>query len=123
MKKAVLVSMHVLEACAFPALRNVESIGSSVKIRDILHDEQRRSQMTRQDYLGISKAQSNCGPTLCPTFDAKGMIVSGSKGFASRLTAKQTNIYPSVESTNGLHLARATSEDRKFSIGSLHTSL
>lgn len=75
MKKASLVSMYALGACAFPALQNVESIGSSIKMRDILHDEQRRSLMTRQDYLGISKAQSNCGPTLCPTFDAKGMGV------------------------------------------------
>lgn len=94
MKNTFHATMYALGACAFPALKNVESIGSSIKMRDILHDEKRRSLMTRQDYLGISKAQSNYGLTLCSTFDANCMIVSGSKGFASRLTAKQNNMSP-----------------------------
>ncbi|KAF2725839.1 Cloroperoxidase [Polychaeton citri CBS 116435] len=41
--------------------------------------------MSRQDALGISKGQTNCGPTPCTTFDAQDQLVSltGDHAYAS----------------------------------------
>ncbi|KAK5123917.1 hypothetical protein LTR85_002114 [Meristemomyces frigidus] len=47
--------------------------------------ENARELIKRQDALGISKAQSNCGPTPCTTFDAEDQLVSitGAHAYAS----------------------------------------
>lgn len=71
--KAALILACALGVQAFPAL--VQNDGSlDPKIREVLHNAEKRSLMTRQDYLGISRGESNCGTRACPTFDPEGMF-------------------------------------------------
>lgn len=47
--------------------------------------EEARALIKRQDSLGISQAETNCGPTPCTTFDAEDQLVSvtGEYAYAS----------------------------------------
>jgi hypothetical protein len=75
--KASLILASALGAAAFPGLRTG---GVPLEIRSLLdnaqdHDLEKR----QQDALGISKAESNCGTRLCPTFDEEDQEVSVSR--------------------------------------------
>lgn len=77
MKTYSLLLASAFGASAFPHMKK-DGGDLSIMFRDIMHNEQRRSLMTRQDYLGISKGESNCGTRDCPTFDAEDQLVSTS---------------------------------------------
>lgn len=66
--KVSLILACAVGAMAFPTMKD----GLEPMIRDVLHNAEKRSLMTRQDYLGISRGESNCGTRACPTFDPKG---------------------------------------------------
>jgi hypothetical protein len=72
--KASLILASALGAAAFPGLKS----GSvPLEIRALLDDSQTQDLAKRQqDALGISKAESNCGTRLCPTFNEKDQEVS-----------------------------------------------
>ncbi|KAF7191667.1 Dothistromin biosynthesis peroxidase dotB [Pseudocercospora fuligena] len=73
--KTTLLLAGALGASAFPHLkRGGEDL--ELMLRDLYHNEEKRGLMTRDDYLGISKAESNCGTRACPTFDPKDQLVS-----------------------------------------------
>lgn len=81
--KTTLLLSSALGASAFPFLNNPEAMSAALAttdignvLRDIQHSPEKRSLMTRQDYLGISKGESNCGTRVCPTFDEKDQLVS-----------------------------------------------
>lgn len=73
--KTTLLLASALGASAFPHLkRGGEDL--ELMLRDLYHNEGKRGLMTRDDYLGISRAESNCGTRACPTFDPKDQLVS-----------------------------------------------
>lgn len=116
MKTGLLLS-GALGASAFPFLNNPEALGEVLKtadvgnvLRDIMHSPEKRSLMTRQDYLGISKAQSNCGTRTCPTFDEKGTITTAYERWTIA-DIRQINMYPSAVRTYGRPQVQVTSED------------
>lgn len=73
MKIALLLTALAGSACAFPIMDDPQTA-------QVAHDLWNRYQSAprdlSQDPLGISKAQTNCGPTPCTTFDAKDQLVS-----------------------------------------------
>ena len=71
--KSALILTSALSAAAFPGMRRGTE-GIPHEIRALYENPQNHALAKRQqDALGISKAESNCGTRLCPTFDAKGM--------------------------------------------------
>jgi hypothetical protein len=72
--KASLILASALGAAAFPGLRTG---GVPLEIRSLLDNPQFHGLDKRQqDALGTSKAESNCGTRLCPTFDEEDQEVS-----------------------------------------------
>lgn len=70
-----LFSLATLATCAvaFPSLaKDSEAAANMAKAGDILA----RRKSPAKDPLGISKAETNCGPTPCLTFDPKDQLVS-----------------------------------------------
>ena len=58
--KVTLMLAGALGAAAFPTIQNEAAM---LKLRSL---------MSRQDALGTSAAESNCGTKACPTLDAEG---------------------------------------------------
>lgn len=73
--KTTLLLVGALGAAAFPHMKR-DGGDLSIMLREIAHSPEKRALMGRQDFLGISKGQSNCGTRVCPTFDAKDQLVS-----------------------------------------------
>jgi hypothetical protein len=72
--KASLILASALGAAAFPGL---QSGGVPLEIRALLDNPQDHAlEKRQQDALGTSRAESNCGTRLCPTFDEKDQEVS-----------------------------------------------
>ncbi|SMY19362.1 unnamed protein product [Zymoseptoria tritici ST99CH_1A5] len=72
--KASLILASALGVAAFPGLR---SGGVPLEIRALLDNPQGHAlEKRQQDALGTSKAESNCGTRLCPTFDEEDQKVS-----------------------------------------------
>jgi len=72
--KASLILASALGAAAFPGL---QSGNVPLEIRALLDDPQNEAlQKRQQDALDTSRAESNCGTRLCPTFDGKDQEVS-----------------------------------------------
>ncbi|KJX98620.1 hypothetical protein TI39_contig401g00002 [Zymoseptoria brevis] len=72
--KASLILASALGVAAFPGLR---SGGVPLEIRALLDNPQNHAlEKRQQDALGTSKAESNCGTRLCPTFDVEDQEVS-----------------------------------------------
>lgn len=73
--KSTLILAGALGAAAFPGMRRGTN-GIPHEIRALYENPASLDLAKRQqDSLGISKAQSNCGTRLCPTFDEKGMLL------------------------------------------------
>lgn len=71
--KSTLILASALGASAFPGMRRGID-GIPHEIRSLYADLEGSDLVKRQeDALGISRAQSNCGTRLCPTFDEQGM--------------------------------------------------
>jgi hypothetical protein len=72
--KVSLILASALGAAAFPGLKTG---GVPMEIRSLLDNPQDHGlEKRQQDALGTSKAQSNCGTRLCPTFDEEDQEVS-----------------------------------------------
>jgi hypothetical protein len=72
--KASLILASALGAAAFPGMKTG---GIPLEIRALLDNPQGLDLVKRQqDALGTSRAESNCGTRLCPTFDEKDQEVS-----------------------------------------------
>ena len=72
--KVSLILASALGAAAFPGLNTG---GVPMEIRSLLDNPQDHGlEKRQQDALGTSKAQSNCGTRLCPTFDEEDQEVS-----------------------------------------------
>ena len=72
--KAVAILCWALGVSAIPSFQNDPAM--LLKMREALENEELRRLITRDDALGISRAQGNCGPVSCPTFNAKEQKVS-----------------------------------------------
>ncbi|GIZ48876.1 hypothetical protein CKM354_001191900 [Cercospora kikuchii] len=74
--KTTLILASALGASAFPGMRRGID-GIPHEIRSLYADLEGSDLVKRQeDALGISRAQSNCGTRLCPTFDEQDQLVS-----------------------------------------------
>ncbi|CAK1367452.1 unnamed protein product [Cercospora beticola] len=73
--KTTLILASALGAAAFPGMkRGIDGVPH--EIRSLLESEGASLKKRQEDALGISRAQSNCGPRLCPTFDEQDQLVS-----------------------------------------------
>ncbi|KAI9710835.1 MAG: hypothetical protein M1828_002033 [Chrysothrix sp. TS-e1954] len=87
MQSLVLVAALATLASAFPALRNAdpEQVQRAVEISERTTSSLIDRQQIPPDALGISAAETNCGPTPCLNFDPKDQLVSttGQNAWAS----------------------------------------
>lgn len=65
---AIALALVAPSALAFPTFVNDDALEE--------HMRAARQLLSRQDALGISKAETNCGPTPCTVFNAKDQLVS-----------------------------------------------
>jgi hypothetical protein len=73
MKSSLVAAGLVASALAFPHINSPEAMRRALELYQDGHFK--RALMSRQDALGISKAETNCGTRTCPTFDAEDQLV------------------------------------------------
>lgn len=81
MKTTIVSALLALGAVAFPAMMDPEVAAKASEIAARLA----RRQDLNNDPLGVSRAQTNCGPTPCLNFDTADQLVSvtGANAYAS----------------------------------------
>ena len=87
MHSSILVATIAASAVAFPHMRdaNPDVLQKAAEIAARVPSKLTARQSIPNDPLGFSKAQTNCGPTPCVTFDEADQLVSvtGQNAYAS----------------------------------------